>query len=53
MARPKSAKRKRQLTELFIEKAKPEERAYLVWDEKQHGLVLQMQPTGAKAWKAI
>jgi integrase len=45
--------RKRQLTELFVKKLKPEQRAFLVWDSKQHGLALQVQPTGSQAWKAI
>jgi hypothetical protein len=53
MPRPKRTVRKRQLTELFVKKVKPEERAFLVWDSKQHGLAIQIQPTGAKAWKAI
>ena len=47
------AKRKRQLTEFFVQKLKPEQRAFLVWDKKQHGLAVQVQPTGARAWKAI
>jgi integrase len=53
MPRPKRAARKRQLTELYVKKLKPEAHAFLVWDTKQHGLALQVQPTGAKAWKAI
>jgi integrase len=53
MPRPKRAPRKRQFTELFVRKAKPEKSAYLVWDTKQHGLALQVQPTGARAWKVI
>jgi hypothetical protein len=53
MPRPKRTARKRLLNELVIRKLKPEARAFLVWDTKQHGLALQVQPTGAKAWKAI
>jgi integrase len=53
MPRPKRAARKRQLTELYVKKVKPEKSAFLVWDSKQRGLALQVQPTGAKAWKAI
>jgi integrase len=53
MARPKRAARKRQLTELFVKKVKPEGDAFLVWDTKQHGLALQVQPTGSRAWKCI
>ena len=50
---PKRPPRKRNLTELFVKKLKPEQRAFLVWDSKQHGLALQLQPTGSRAWKAI
>jgi integrase len=53
MPRPKRAPRKRQLTELSAKKARPERAAYLVWDTKQHGLALQVQPTGSRAWKCI
>ena len=53
MPRPKRAARKRQLTELYVRKLKPESRPFLVWDAKQHGLALQQQPTGTKVWKAI
>jgi integrase len=53
MPRPKRATRKRQLTELYVQKAKPGEKRYLVWDAKQHGLALAVEPTGVKAWKAI
>jgi hypothetical protein len=51
--RPKRPPRKRQLTELSVRKAQPEPAAYLIWDARQHGLALQVQPTGSKAWKAI
>ena len=53
MPRPRRAARKRQLTELYVRKLKPESRPFLVWDAKQHGLALQQQPTGTKVWKAI
>jgi integrase len=53
MPRHKRPAHKRQLTELLVRKVKPESRAFLVWDSKQHGLALQVQPTGAKAWKVI
>jgi integrase len=53
MPRRKREARKRQLTELFVQKVQPEARRVLVWDTKQHGLALQVQPTGAKSWKAI
>jgi integrase len=47
------AKQKRSLTELFVKKTRPQDRAFLVWDAKQHGLALRIQPTGARAWKCI
>jgi hypothetical protein len=53
MPRPKRSARKRVLTELFVKKVKPEKRRVLIWDIKQHGLVLVVEPTGAKAWKCI
>ncbi len=51
---PKHAIRKRQLTELYVRKLRPEKgKAFLVWDTYQHHLALQVQPTGDKAWKCI
>jgi integrase len=51
--RLKRAVRKQRLQELTVRKARPEKRAYLIWDSKQSHLALQVQPTGAKAWKCI
>jgi hypothetical protein len=53
MLRAKRAARKQKLTELFVTKVKPKDKRFLVWDTKQHGLALQVEPTGAKAFKAI
>jgi integrase len=53
MPRPKRTARKRTLTKLFVEKVKPETSRFLVWDTKQHGLALQVEPTGMRAWKCI
>src|SRR6267378_3286139 len=50
---PRRALRKLNLTELYVRKAKPEAAAFVVWDTRQHGLAMRVQPTGAKAWKAI
>jgi hypothetical protein len=47
------AKRKLSLTELFVKKTQPQDRAFVVWDAKQHGLALRIQPTGARSWKCI
>jgi integrase len=45
--------RKQVLTELTITKCKSEEEHFLVWDAKQHGLALSVQPTGHKAFKVV
>jgi integrase len=51
---PARPPRRRTLTELFIKKVKPEKAgAYNVWDDHQHGLVLQVQRTGYKSFKAV
>jgi hypothetical protein len=50
---PAAAPDKCKLTEIFIRKVEPRSRAFLVWDTYQRGLVLQVQPTGHKAWKCI
>jgi integrase len=44
------APRKRNLTALFVQKVKPERRPFKVWDLKQRGLVLQVQPTGYRSF---
>jgi integrase len=51
--RPKAAPRKRQLTELYVKKVKPEKSRFLVWDSKQYGLALAVEPTGGRAYKCI
>jgi hypothetical protein len=51
--RPKRPAQKRKLTELVIRKAKPREKAYLVWDTKRRGLALRVQPSGRKSWNTI
>lgn len=51
--RTKRPARKVQLRELSIRKAKPRDEAYLIWDTKQRGLALRIQPTGSKAWLCV
>jgi integrase len=41
------------LSELLVRKAKPERTAYLLWDLRQHGLALRVQPTGHRAWVVV
>jgi integrase len=56
MLQPKHRKRpadKRRLTELLVKKARPKAAAYLIWDTHQRGLVLRVQPTGAKSWNTV
>jgi integrase len=51
---PAAPPRHKRLTELFVARgAKPRAAVYNVWDEKQGGLVLRVQPTGAQSWKAV
>jgi integrase len=47
------AARKRNFTELYVRRARPEAAAYNVWDEKARGLVLRIQPTGKRAFKVV
>ena len=51
--RPKRAAHKVQLRELSVQKAKPKDKAYVIWDTKQRGLALRVQPTGTKAWVVV
>src|SRR6516162_2772021 len=51
--RPKRPAHKRRLTELTIRKAKPRATAYLIWDQKQGGLALRVQPTGSRSWVVV
>lgn len=44
---------KRRLSVLYVEKVRPEARAFLVWDADQKGLALQVQPSGYRAYKLI
>jgi integrase len=51
--RAKRGAQKRRLTELFVRKAQPRDKAYLVWDTHQRGLALRVQPTAARAWVVV
>jgi hypothetical protein len=50
---PRVAPNKRKLTALYLQKLKPQARAYLVWDAHQRGLALRVEPTGYRAWKVV
>src|SRR5262245_25819249 len=41
----------RSLTDLYVRRFKPTDRVVHVYDTKQRGLVLQVQPTGLRSWK--
>ena len=46
----KQAINKRRLSVLFIEKVRPQARAFLVWDADQKGLALRVHPSGRSAF---
>ena len=48
--RPKKPARKLRLSELSVRKAKPRASAYALWDTKESGLALRVQPSGSKSW---
>jgi integrase len=45
--------RKRSLTELLVRRAALEPRAYAIWDTRERGLCLCVQPTGHRAFKFV
>ncbi len=44
---------KRKLSEIYINRLRPKDHAFAVWDTHQRGLALLVQPSGHKAWKAV
>jgi hypothetical protein len=46
----RGAANKRRLTEGFVNKLKPKETSFLVWDEYTRGLSVRVEPTGSKSW---
>jgi integrase len=51
--RAKRPTQKRRLTNLFVRKAKPRDKAFVIWDTHQRGLALRVQPTGARSWYTV
>ena len=51
--RSKKPVRKLRLSELSVHKAKPKTAAYAMWDTKQHGLALRVQPSGSRSWYCV
>jgi len=41
------------LSELHVRESELRERRYLIYNQLQRGLALQIEPTGHKAWKCI
>jgi integrase len=50
---PRALPNKRKLTSLTVTKLRPAPRPYLVWDNYQRGLALQIQPSGYRSFKLI
>ena len=51
---PRPAPRKQKFSDGFIKRLKPEaERAYAVWDTRQPGLAVVVQPSGHRAFKFV
>jgi integrase len=47
------AARRRALTELLVKKIRPEAQAFNLWDTKERGLLLRVQPSGHRAFKFV
>jgi integrase len=51
---PAKAANKRTLSDAFLRSVKPDpQRVTMWWDDKLRGLVLAVQPSGCKSWKAV
>jgi integrase len=50
---PRRPPSKIRLNELVLKRLTPKATPYLIWDSKQHGLAIQVQPSGNAAWKCI
>ena len=44
---------KRKLTSTMVSRLRPAARPYLVWDDYQRGLAMQIQPSGYRSYKLI
>ena len=49
----RSAANKHKLNDIFLKNLQPADKPFLVWDSKQPGLAIRMEPSGHRAWKAI
>jgi integrase len=50
---PARAPRKTNLTELLVRRTRPERAAFAIWDKRERGLCLRVQPTGARSFKVV
>jgi hypothetical protein len=50
---PAAAPNRLKLNHSFVEKLKPKQHTFTVWDTKQRGLCLVVQTSGHKSWKAV
>ena len=50
---PPRAPRASKLSEILVRRVRPEPTAFNIWDTYQRGLVLRVQPSGARAFKAV
>src|SRR5262245_50122699 len=59
MARPRNDGRasrppqRVKITEALVRRRRAEAEAHNIWDTHQRGLVLRVQPSGHRAWKAV
>ena len=50
---PRAMPNKQKLTSLTVTRLRPAAKPYLVWDNYQRGLALQIQPSGYRSFKLI
>src|SRR6516165_9664354 len=50
---PRATPNRRKLTPLMVSRQRPSDKPFLVWDDYQRGLALQIQPSGYRAYKLI
>jgi hypothetical protein len=44
---------KKNLSDAFLKRLTPREKTFVVWDARQHGLCIMVQPSGHRAWKCV
>jgi integrase len=51
--KPPAEPRKHKLSDVFLNKLKPQDRPFMVWDTHQRGLAITVTPTDHRSWKCI